>query len=144
VIRPLLLLCAALSCGCDTTTVNFITEVMPGRTANLDVENRELTLSRGAAIAFECTEYAEAWSGPCRAFALTVDDEDIVDARPAFLAQPAGTTAQPIASDGADGQQVQGTQPRTGGVLAAKRAGDTAVTIESQTGRVDLTVRVVE
>ena len=51
-IRPLLLLCAALSCGCDTTTVNFITEVMPGRTANLDVENRELTLSRGAAIKY--------------------------------------------------------------------------------------------
>jgi hypothetical protein len=137
------LLVIALLAGCDQTSVSFLTEVMPGRTAELDVDARTLTLSRGAAIAFECTEYTELWQGPCRDFGMKVDDDDKVEALDAIIA-PAGQANETPASSSEDGQGVSGAVERTGGVLVGLEKGESDVSVRSESGRVDLTVTVID
>jgi hypothetical protein len=142
-VLPLIVIASAGASGCAQTTVSFITEVMPGRTAELDAEARELTISRGAAIAFECTEFTDDWNGACRDFTVDSDDTDTADVLGAFLAQPAGVAQQQVASsDGSDA--VQGAIQRTGGVVVANKKGNAHVTVTSQSGAVELTVKVID
>jgi len=129
---PLALL-AALGAGCSQTTVTVLTQGPPGRAAYVDAEARTLTLSRGVAVALECTSWSEAYSGPCRELAPTLDDESLatllpvhVDALPRQLAGNGGHRHEERA--------VRGTADRAGFVLVAAAAGEGELTVLSQDG----------
>ena len=52
--------------ACSETTVTVLTQAPPGRQAFVDSETRTLTISRGVAVALECTAWTEQYAGPCR------------------------------------------------------------------------------
>jgi hypothetical protein len=76
------ILCALLA-GCGDVYVEALTVPPPGKVAQLDGENLEL--SRGIAFAFECTETGGDYSGPCRDSTLTSGDAAIAQVFPSYL-----------------------------------------------------------
>ena len=132
---------AALASACSGTSVTFLTTVIPGRVAAVDIDKHVVTLGRGAVIAFECTEFDDIYSGPCRSFSAVVDDDTIAAALPAHLDQLAGAAGTPPTIRG---DAVSAPEPRTGSVIVAHSAGTTALTVTSKTGTVDLTVNIVD
>ena len=52
--------------GCAETTITFLKQAPPGRTASIDTTTDTLDITRGLAVAFECVEWTEGYRGPCR------------------------------------------------------------------------------
>lgn len=126
-------LLAALAAGCSQTTVTVLTQAPPGRAAFVDAEARTLTLSRGVAVALECTTWSEAWSGPCRELAPALDDESLATLLPVHLdALPGQTVRNSVGST--DETTVVGPSDRAGFVLVAAAAGEGVLTVASQDG----------
>lgn len=129
---PLALL-AALGAGCSQTTVTVLTQGPPGRAAFVDAEARTLTLSRGVAVAVECTSWSEAYSGPCRELAPALDDESLATLLPAHLDALPGQVVRNSVGTSAE-TTVVGPSDRAGFVLVAAAAGEGELTVLSQDG----------
>jgi hypothetical protein len=105
----------------------------PGRTARLDevtgfwgtVKSYRLELSRGVAIAINCTR-----GGPCEHLHITSDDPSIAEVRPAALGvlERAGLMNQ---------------QTSSALVVVGKAPGTTRVHIVAEEGRRDIAVTIV-
>ena len=130
--------------GCAETTVTFLTQAPPGRTATVDVETETLTLTRGLAVAFECVEWTEGYSGPCRDMDVALGDAALVEHVPAHLDALAGQTAFSRSAGFGDEQTVGGHRDRQGGVLLALAEGETTVAIATAGADVVTTVTVLQ
>jgi hypothetical protein len=118
--------------GCPQTIVTVLTQAPPGRSAFVDDgETRTLTLTRGVAVALECTARSDAWSGPCRDLSATLDDEDLATVLPVHLDALPGQTV-PLA--GGDDTTVVTPHDRAGFVLLATDAGSGELTVTTPDG----------
>jgi hypothetical protein len=128
--------------GCAETTVTFLTQAPPGRTATVDVETETLTLTRGLAVAFECVEWTEGYAGPCRDMSVSFGDDTIGEHVRAHLDALAGQTAHSRQQGFDDAQTVGGPTDRQGGVVLALAEGTTALTIGTAGAPVAMTLDV--
>lgn len=144
--KTLALMCSMSSLvalvGCAETTVTFLTQVPPGRTATVDVEDETLTLSRGLAVAFDCTEWVETYSGPCRNMDVSFDDDTRAGFVRAHLDALQGQTAFSRQTGFDDGQTVGGPTDRQGGLVLGFAAGTTGMTVTTDGAPVHMTVIV--
>ena len=89
-------------------------------------DDDEVKLSRGVAVAFDCVD---GFTGrPCEASSITVADKSVARVYPGFLERGRDPWGYELA-------------PRTGFVLAASAAGETTVSVSSETGT--RTVRII-
>ncbi|MBI1948912.1 MAG: hypothetical protein HYS27_24710 [Deltaproteobacteria bacterium] len=137
------LLCALAACS--QTNVTFLTTALVGATADVDVDARTLELSRGAAIAFECSEadFFADYFGPCRDFSVE-SDGDAVDVRRVHLEQLEDTRPPETHTATGGGVSLTAENERTGRVLVGRAAGAATLTISSLTGSAELEVQVLE
>lgn len=131
-----------LGSGCAETTVTFLTQAPPGRTASVDVETETITLTRGLAVAFECVEWTESYAGPCRDMTVSFDDDAIGENLPAHLDALGGQTAFSRQDGFDDAQTVGGPTDRQGGVVLALAEGTTAMTVSTGGAPVVMTLDV--
>jgi len=132
---------AVASSACSRTTITVLTSPPPARRADLDVERESLVISRGVAVALECTEYdGNGYYGPCRDFVANGFDGSIVDVFEAHLDVIGGTNV--VSADGEEA--VVAPVRRAGVILGATTAGTTTVTFASGSGTIDLDVEVVD
>lgn len=129
--------------GCAETTVTFLTQAPPGRTASVDVETETLTLTRGLAVAFECVEWTESFAGPCRDMSVSFGDDAIGENIPAHLDALGGQTAFSRQDGLDDAQTVGGPTDRQGGVVLALAEGTTTITVNPIGAPVVMTLDVV-
>lgn len=127
--------------GCAETTVTFLTQAPPGRSAVVDVETETLTVTRGLAVAFECVEWTEAYSGPCRDMSVALGDDGVAEHAPAHLDALSGQTVSSRSRGFDDDQTLGGPADRQGGVLLARAEGTTTLTVS--TAGADLVTTVV-
>ncbi len=124
-------LCTALACS--ETTVTVLTQAPPGREAFVDSETRTLTLTRGVAVALECTAWTEQYAGPCRDLSVAPDDDALATVLPAHLdALPGQAVRSRVGT--VDETNVVGPSDRAGVVLVAADAGTTALTVSTPDG----------
>lgn len=128
--------------GCAETTVTFLTQAPPGRTASVDVESETLTLTRGLAVAFDCVEWTESYAGPCRDMTVSFNDDAIGESLPAHLDALAGQTAFSRQQGFDDAQTVAGPTDRQGGVVLALAEGTTTMTVNTSGAPVVMTLDV--
>jgi len=128
--------------GCAETTVTFLTQAPPGRTATVDVETETVTLSRGLAVAFECVEWTEGYAGPCRDLAVAFDDDAIGENVPAHLDALAGQSSFSRSQGFDDAQTVGGPTDRQGGVVLGLAEGSTTMTVTTAGAPVVVTLVV--
>lgn len=121
--------------ACGNTTVTFLTQAPPGRIATVDVQSETLLISRGLAVAFDCVEWDDSYSGPCRDMAVTLGDDAIGENIPAHLDAFAG---QNVYSQSDDELTVGGPTDRQGGVVLALAEGETTLTITTAGGSVEM------
>ena len=119
--------------GCSQTTLTVLTQAPPGRSAFVDSETRTLTVTRGVAIALECTAWSDAWSGPCRELGFELDDEARATLLPAHLDALPGQTVRSSAGT-VDETTVVGPEDRAGFVLIAAGPGSGALTVTTPDG----------
>jgi hypothetical protein len=75
---------ALLLMGCQVR-LSALTTPPPTRVADLNDGAETFVISRGAALAFECT-YSDFWSGgPCTGATVRIDDERIARVYPAHV-----------------------------------------------------------
>lgn len=131
-IAPALAL-AALSAGCADTIFDAITPAPPSRTAELDGSDR-ITLSRGVALAFECT-YGVYEPGDETCGAATIRSRDLSIAG-AWLGHAEELYDTPQWADTPSGQL------RTRFVVVGFAAGSTTLDVHTERGdrRLDVTV----
>lgn len=123
----------AAATACSETTVTVLTQAPPGRSAFVDPEALTLTLTRGVAVALECTTWTEAYTGPCRELAVVLDDEALATILPVHLdALPGQTVRQ--SSGTLDEATVVGPEDRAGFVLVAAAAGEGQLEVTSAEG----------
>jgi hypothetical protein len=143
--NPLNLMVAVLGLlaltACNITTVHFQSGERIGFTTEVDTESGEVTLTRGAALAFDCTERTELWSGPCRDFELRIEDDDVAELVPAVRL---GLDAAAVDTTEGNGQTLTANVEPTSGVLIAKAEGDTVATVRSRTSEATFAVVVLE
>lgn len=131
----------SVAAGCTNTAITVLTQAPPGRTAQLDVDTRTLTVSRGLAVVLECSEYDDAYSGPCRDLDVDVDGDDSVDVFPVHLDALAGQTVNDTSAFGEE--SLSAPAPRRGVLLAAKTAGTSTLTLTASAAPVQLDLVVV-
>lgn len=135
-------LVALLAIGCSETTVTVLTQAPPGRAAFVDSEARSLTVTRGVAVALECTAWTEQYGGPCRELTVELDDDALATVLPVHLdALPGQTVRSSVGTT--DETTVVGPADRAGFVLVAAAAGSTTMTVTTPDGppvRLDLVV----
>ncbi len=127
---------AAAASGCTPPTFEAITAPAPfaqGELCDSDPGcggGRTITLSKGFALAFECT----ASSGdPCTGVGATAEDPGIVRVFPGYL-----DTLSP-----GDAWDSVSAQPRSTLVVVGAEVGDTTLTISTDSGDVDFDVSIV-
>ena len=82
--RHTLLLALSLCLGaCGEVSFEAITTAPPDRVADLNEEEGTITLSRGVALAIECTSSGSGHHGPCENMTRRVDDPRVALALPA-------------------------------------------------------------
>lgn len=124
---------ALFAIGCSETTVTVLTQAPPGRAAFVDSEARSLTVTRGVAVALECTAWTEQYAGPCRELTVELDDDALATVMPVHLdALPGQTVRSSIGTT--DETTVVGPADRAGFVLVAAVAGSTAMTVSTPDG----------
>ncbi len=128
--------------GCAETTVTFLTQAPPGRTATVDTETETLTLTRGLAVAFDCVEWSESYAGPCRDMSVSFGDDTIGENLPAHLDALGGQSAFSRQQDFDDAQTVGGPTDRQGGVVLALAEGTTTMTVNTAGAPVVVTLDV--
>ena len=116
------LLLTFLLAGCDLQ-LEAMTAPPPGATAELDADDKVITLTRGTALAVACVDGGDL----CGDMKLTVGNSAIADARVAFR------NALDFTWDG--------PQQATSFVIFARSAGRTTVEVDSDAG--DVTYDVV-
>jgi hypothetical protein len=125
----------ALATGCSDIELSALTVPPPGKVAQLDDSDRELTLSRGVALAFECQRWGEGYDGPCRTASA-------VSARPGIatvLASYLDALSQPVWEDAEEA----GPRERSAFVVVGLSAGETEIEIATADGDVLLSVTVL-
>ncbi|OGQ23981.1 MAG: hypothetical protein A2138_11880 [Deltaproteobacteria bacterium RBG_16_71_12] len=122
-----------LALGCSETTVTVLTQAPPGRAAFVDSEARTLTVTRGVAVALECTAWTEDYAGPCRDLSAVLDDESLATILPVHLDALPGQTVRSSAGF-EDETTVIGPADRAGFVLVAAAAGNGALTVTTPDG----------
>jgi hypothetical protein len=127
--------------ACNITNVHFRSGERIGFTTDVDTESGEVTITRGAALAFDCTETTELWSGPCRDFELRIEDDDVAELVPAVRL---GLDAAAVDSTESEGQTLSANVEPTSGVLIAKAEGDTVATVRSRSSEATFTVVVLD
>ncbi|MBI1947311.1 MAG: hypothetical protein HYS27_16575 [Deltaproteobacteria bacterium] len=126
-------LVAPLALACSETTVTVLTQAPPGRAAFVDSETRTLTVTRGVAVALECTAWTEEYSGPCRDLSAALDNEALATILPVHLdALPGQTVRSSVGTT--DETTVVGPADRAGFVLVASQAGSTGMTVSTPDG----------
>lgn len=123
------LFAAALSAGCGDTTFQALTAPPPGKEATLNDHKREIRLSRGVALAFEC--FDEQSGGPCGHGTITTDDKGVASVLPAYL-------------DDLTPQYRKGPQPRSAFVVVGKEVGETIINLDTDAGHAHFHVEVLE
>lgn len=134
--RPVTLAALALllgALGCSETTVTVLTQAPPGRQAFVDSETRALWLTRGVAVALECTAWTEQYAGPCRDLTITLDDEALATILPAHLDALAGQVVRSHAGT-VDETTVIGPQDRAGVVVVGAAPGTAVMTVSTPDG----------
>ena len=125
--------------GCNQTTVMVLTEAPLGRTANLNVETGTLTVTRGLAVALECSAFvAEIGDVPCRNLSIAVGDSSLAEVLPVHL-----DTLERSIGDPSAGTVLVAPTERSGAVLAAKSVGTTTLDVTSDASPVQLTLVVL-
>lgn len=132
---------AALGAGCSETTVTVLTQAPPGRAAFVDSETRTLTLSRGVAVALECTAWTEDYAGPCRDLSAALDDESLANILPVHLDALPGQTVR-SSRGSTDETTVIGPSERAGFVLVAAAVGRGVLSVTTPDGP-EVTLEVV-
>jgi hypothetical protein len=122
--RPALLLAAASLAAC-APDLEALTTAPPGATAELDADDEEIRLTRGAALGVACTDGGNL----CGNMVVTVADPTIADARVAFR-------------DLLELDWNDGAQAATSFIIFGKRTGETRVTVDSSEGAVSYDVVV--
>jgi hypothetical protein len=117
--------------GCNDITLEALTVAPPGKTAALDADNNVLDVSRGVAMAFECTASGNAYSGPCQDAEITVDDPAIASVYPSY------SDALTERYSG-----IQGPQARTVFVVVGLQEGKTALRVTTEHASADVAVTV--
>lgn len=130
-VKVLVALCALGSClaGCEPNLA-ALTAPPPVGIAELDDDAGEIRVSRGVALAFECTYQGS----PCADAGAEIGDDAIISVRPAFLE---------LLSEQGVGASSPGPQPRSAFVLVGLSEGTTSLVITSSDGDTDLDVTVV-
>ncbi|MFW5738887.1 MAG: hypothetical protein ACOC1F_00830 [Myxococcota bacterium] len=80
----LLPLLALVVAGTGCTTYRTLTPPPPSREASLDSSDRELRISTGVALAFECITPG---GNPCSKGQATIDDTSVAKVYPAYLSR---------------------------------------------------------
>ena len=132
-------LLAALACGCSpdfhalTTPPPFATAELCDRGEGCGGD-RHVTLTKGVALAFECTS---SHDDPCTGVTATVGDDTVAQVFAGYL-----DTLSPGTNDGEAG--TLGSQPRSALVVVGKRVGHTTLSISTDgAGDADFDVDVV-
>ena len=144
--KKTLLLVLVVASGCAQTTITVLTQVPPGRVAILDVDKKTLTVTKGLAVALECTGYDESYgSRPCGQLVVAPGDATLADILPVHLDALAGNTVSSTNTSGdlSTSTTLNGPSNRSGVVLAAKGEGTTQLDITSDSPPVSLTLVVV-
>ncbi len=110
------LLAAGLLAGCDSISLEPISEPPPTRRASIHEDDRDIDLSHGVAFAVECIDSCD---GPCRGPKVRSGDESVVAVHRAY--HFAGV---------ARGEDVEEHNPATF-VLVGVSPGSTRITVES-------------
>jgi hypothetical protein len=118
---PALLLLAA-ACDLRLEQLSF---APPGAVADLDPDCEEIVVSRGVALGVACTD---SNGGGCENITVSVADPTIADARVAYSA---------------DFTSIYERRQATSFVVYDKRAGETAVTVDSSDGELTYAVTVL-
>jgi hypothetical protein len=125
--------CAGLSlgllAGCEPN-LEAITVAPPTAVAELNDADGTVELSRGVALAIECTYQGV----PCEAPGFEIGDEGVLSVRPAFL---------DLLSEQGVGAGSAGPQPRAVFVLLGLQEGSSSLTITSDDGDTDFDVTIV-
>ena len=124
-----LIVLLALVAGCGDVQLAALTVPPPGKVAQLDAEKLTLSISRGVAFAFECTEYNN-YSGPCRDTTVSSADPAIATTFDSYLDELA------TAYDGGD----LGPRSKSAFVVVGLAPGATKLTVATK--EQDLTVDV--
>lgn len=130
--------------ACSQTNITVLTQAPPGRVAAVDVDNARLTLSRGLAVALECTEWSEDYSGPCRDMSVTLDDEDLADVLPAHLDALQGDVVRSTSGDLDARSSVSGPSDRQGVIVAGRTAGRGSLVVETAGAPVELELVILD
>lgn len=136
-----MLAAAASATGCNQTTITFSVTSIPGVVTDVDVDTQTVTLSRGAALVFDCTEVTELWRGPCRGFSLAVEDDDVAELIQAHPSPGLAPTAT-VAEDGEEGLRAAVAPTRA--VLVGKEVGQTEATVGSTSSEASFLVEVID
>lgn len=133
----------SVASGCAETTVTFLTQAPPGRTTAVDTTTETLEISRGLAVAFECVEWTDAYSGPCRDMTVVIDDTALAEQVPAHLDALAGQNTFSRQDGFDDSSTVGGPSDRQGGAVLALAEGETTLTVTTAGAPLTMTVVVV-
>jgi hypothetical protein len=125
---------AAAVAGCDPVSVTALTPPPPGKVADLDDESLDLELSRGTALAFECTAHNTEYSGPCRNARAKTSDGEVAIVYASYL---------DTLIDSWDDQGYAGTQARVAFVVVGLAEGKTDLEVITADGDVNVSVTIV-
>jgi hypothetical protein len=104
----------------------------PGKTALLDTEGDDLTLSRGTAFAFECMAQEGDYFGPCREATARIEDDTVGSVYASYL-----DTLVPAYDEGETGPR-----SRTAFVVVGLRDGRTDIHVDTSDGDITIDLRV--
>jgi hypothetical protein len=127
-----LLAVLALATGCGEVTLSALSVAPPGKTAHMDTEGNDLTLSRGIAFGFECMANDGGYYGPCRDATARIEDDTVGSVYASYL-----DTLVPAYDDGETGPRA-----RTAFVVVGLRAGRTDIHVETSDGDITIDLRV--
>jgi len=125
-------ICCLLLAACGDVSFKAITASPPDRTATLDDEEGEITLSQGVALAVECTSTSGGQHGPCPGMTHHVDDPGVA----AVLAADVDELRERYANGTVD------TQQPAVFVVTARAVGSTTLRITTEHGGATLMVTV--
>jgi len=122
----MLLVLGAVATGCNPS-FTAITAAPPGKVASLNDEDHEIVLSRGVAVAVECT-----YEGPCGNMSAVSTDAAIAEVHTAYL-----DSLEEYAGR-------EGRQNRSAFVVSGRAPGSAAITVRSSDGDVVFAVTVLD
>ena len=123
--------CALMATGCDTR-FTALSVPPPGKTAELDDDDRRIEISRGVALAFECVSH---YGDPCSGAKAGVEQPQVAEVFSGYL--------DVLTEARLYGPEPKGGEPRTIFVVVGRQAGQARLRVNSGDGNATFSVDVL-